>query len=628
MVTINPQPIASVVNDDPSQLRLAASILARDGYEVLACLSAEEALRRLSQRGRADVIITDLYMPGIDGWRLCRLLRSSAYKAFNAIPILVVSATFSGADAEELTAQLGADGFLSAPYEARVLRQMVRDLLGNGKPKSPTHVLVVEPDPAEAEVLMNTFSSQGYAAARAADGAEAERRLRASRPQLVILNYDLPDMSGSRLLRAIKEPAATTVTIVLTTDTSAERVAELLRLGADNYAPKPVLPEYLLHLYETASRQRALLRVEELLELRTRRLRDSEERYRNLFENAGDGIMTYTLDGVVIGVNRELEALARASRNDLVGKSYGRLMTSASLADAAALQEQARAKKATSWIYETGLVHPDGAVVPVEAHCRFLAGRDAQPSIIMAKYRDITAKKNLDRQRAEFTAMLAHDIRNPVGLILGCTELLLNDAAPPLDAATIRKCHQRIRDHARVLESLVSNYLDVSRIEAGQLQLSKQRLDLSRTLNRIVGRYQCEAEPRAIRLEFSQADPTLVEGDALALERVFANLLHNALKFTPDGGAISVSLERCSAHAAVSVRDSGPGIDPQKLPALFQKFNRIEITERQGGLGLGLFIVRELVVAHGGRVEVESVLGQGSCFSVILPLARTEPKGT
>ena len=85
---MNLKPIALVVNDDPFQLRLTTSILTRDGYEVLSCLDAEEGLTQLSQRG-ADVIITDLYMPGIDGWRLCRLLRSSAYKAFNTIPILV-----------------------------------------------------------------------------------------------------------------------------------------------------------------------------------------------------------------------------------------------------------------------------------------------------------------------------------------------------------------------------------------------------------------------------------------------------------------------------------------------------------------------------------------------------------
>ena len=111
----------------------------------------------------------------------------------------------------------------------------------------------------EAELLTNVFGQHGYTATRAADGAEALRRMRADRPQLVILNYDLPDMPGKALLQSIKEPAGTTVTIVLTTDTSAAHALELLRLGADNYAPKPVLPEYLLHLCETATRQRALV---------------------------------------------------------------------------------------------------------------------------------------------------------------------------------------------------------------------------------------------------------------------------------------------------------------------------------------------------------------------------------
>ena len=621
---MNPKPVALVVNDDPSQLHLAASILTRDEFHVICCAGAEQALDALSGGASVDVIITDLYMPGIDGWRLCRLLRSAAYQASNLTPILVVSATFSGADAAEITAQLGADGFLSAPYDPRVFRKLVRDLLGNTKPKSPTNVLVVEPDPTQAEILSAAFTANGYAVTLAADGAGALRQHRRNRPQIVILDYDLPDMSGDQLLEAIREPAATAVVIVITNDTSAARALGLIRRGADNYVPKPVLAEYLLHLCETASRQRALLRVEELLELRTRRLRHSEERYRNLFENAGDGIITYTLDGIVIAVNRELEALARASRDDLVGQSYARLMTSASFADAAALQEQARAKKTASWIYEVQLACPDGAVVPVEAHCRFLPGRDGQPSMIMAMYRDITAKKHLDRQRAEFTAMLAHDMRNPVGLILGCTELLMNDADPPLDAATVQKCHQRIRDDARVLESLVSNYLDVSRIEAGHLHLSKQKVDLAEVLRRLVERFECDAQPRSIALELSVQGVVEIDGDPLALERVFSNLLHNALKFTSDGGAVQVSLERGARAAVAHIRDNGPGIDPAKLEAVFQKYHRVEITERQQGLGLGLYIVRELVTAHGGHVEVQSVLGSGSCFSVFLPFAAQE----
>ena len=108
-------PTVLVVNDDPVQLRLTAAALGRDGFDVWSCADAEQALRGLEDGRKVDIVVTDLYMPGIDGWRLCRLLRSAAFARFNDTPILVVSSIFSGSDAEQLTAQLGADGFLAAP---------------------------------------------------------------------------------------------------------------------------------------------------------------------------------------------------------------------------------------------------------------------------------------------------------------------------------------------------------------------------------------------------------------------------------------------------------------------------------------------------------------------------------
>lgn len=614
---MNLKPIALVVNDDPFQLRLTASILTRDGYEVLSCLDAEEALTQLSQRG-ADVIVTDLYMPGIDGWRLCRLLRSSAYKAFNTIPILVVSATFSGADAEEITAQLGADAFLSAPYEPRVLRQMVRDVLGNGKNQSATRVLVVEPDAAEAELLTNIFGQHGYRATYVINGADALRQWRTDQPHLVILNYDLPDIPGTALLQAIKGPGRTSVAIVLTTDTSPGHALELLRLGADNYAPKPVVPEYLLHLCETAMRQRALFRVEELLEMRTAKLRDSEERYRNLFENAAIGLVTYALDGTVIAVNQNFEVLSQRPRDSLVGKSQRHYLTADGYTDAAREQERARAGKQPAWTHELELLRPDGSKLAVEARCSFLRGRNDEAGLIMAMYRDLTVEKALQQQRAEFSAMLAHDIRNPVGLISNCISLLVDEeheAEPEL----VKRCHLRIMDDARLLQSLVTNYLDISIIEAGQLNVNRRPIDLSELLRNLVQRFSSESAQRSIALNLDARDCPGLIGDVLLLERVFGNLLQNALKFTPNGGRIDVVTEPRSDDAVVSICDSGPGIEPEKLPSLFQKFHRLENSENREGLGLGLYIVKELVQAHGGRVEVESTPGEGSCFSVFLP---------
>lgn len=616
---------AMIVNDDPTQLKLATRILERDGFTVLSCLGAEQALHLLSQRDAVDIVVTDLHMPGIDGWRFCRLLRSRAFAACNGIPILVVSAIFSGADTEEMTAQLGADGFLAAPYEPVMLCRVVRGLIGNDKPVNLNSVLMVEPEDGLAEKLTATFQANGYAITRARDGAAAMAFFKRQPRQIVLLDYDHSPTEMARLIDTIKQPGTPSVVIVMTADGSPELALDLIRKGADNYILKPVALDHLLKLCETAARQRALLRVQELLELRTLRLRASEERYRSLFENAGDGIATYSTKGVLISLNRTLEKLLEIGRDRLVGEPFGELLTVKSLTDSQAAQEQARLNRDSFWIYEMALKRSDGRLVPVEARCRYLRSKGAEPSMVMAMYRDLTAVKKLERQRAEFNAMLAHDIRNPVGLIRGYTELL-TDGGPAFEAAKMRQCHERIRDAADVIASLVNNYLDVSRIEAGQLELSKQPVDMAALLRRVADRFAGAAQARSIRFEFSApdsapADSPVTEGDSLALDRVFANLLNNAFKFTPDGGAISLTLVCRGADGVVSIRDTGPGIDPKKLPSLFEKFTRIELTERQEGLGLGLFIVRELVAAHRGRVEAASVVGEGSCFSVYLPLA-------
>ena len=303
--------------------------------------------------------------------------------------------------------------------------------------------------------------------------------------------------------------------------------------------------------------------------------------------------------------------------------SSASLIESISRADAytAAAQEQERARteKQPAWTQELQLIRPDGSTLAVEARCCFLRGPDQEPGLIMAMYRDLTVEKALQRQRAEFSAMLAHDIRNPVGLISNCISLLVDpehEAEPEL----VKRCHLRIMDDARLLQSLVTNYLDISIIEAGQLNLNRRPIDLSELLRNLVQRFSRESAERSILLNLDARDCPGLTGDVLLLERIFGNLLQNALKFTPNGGRIDVTAELRGGDAVVSIRDSGPGIEPEKLPSLFQKFHRLENTEKHEGLGLGLYIVKELVEAHGGRVEVESVPGEGSCFSVLLPL--------
>lgn len=231
--------------------------------------------------------------------------------------------------------------------------------------------------------------------------------------------------------------------------------------------------------------------------------------------------------------------------------------------------------------------------------------------------------KALEQQRSEFLALLTHDIKNPLTVILGHADLLLEEAKEQgVEDKEREDSLLWMKSSALTVLSLVENYLDLSRLEEGQRTLAQVPVRLNELLGRVRQQYKAEAQQRRIALELDlQKELPVIAGDSLALERVFANLISNALKFTPAGGIITISSASHQGEAVTTVADNGPGIAPEELPFIFDKYRRTASAGQRKGTGLGLFIVKTLVEAHSGRVEVQSALGQGTCFSVFLPIA-------
>jgi signal transduction histidine kinase len=202
-------------------------------------------------------------------------------------------------------------------------------------------------------------------------------------------------------------------------------------------------------------------------------------------------------------------------------------------------------------------------------------------------------------------------------VILGYAEMLTDPE--PLPDQIPHDILIRIRESGETINALVSNFLDLSRIEAGRLTLDPRPFDLPTMLSHAVERYGSTARRKGVQLALETEPLPPLNADEAQLHRVVANLLGNAIKYTASGGRVTIHTTRENGCVAVAFRDTGRGIPADEIPHLFEKYRRVREAKRTEGTGLGLFIAKTIVEAHGGDIRVESTPGVGSTFTVLLP---------
>jgi len=239
-----------------------------------------------------------------------------------------------------------------------------------------------------------------------------------------------------------------------------------------------------------------------------------------------------------------------------------------------------------------------------------------------ATFRDTTAQRDLEEQHDDVLRAVSHDLRNPLAAVQGQAELLLRT----IDQTCGVHCRERssveaILTSARRMNAMIQDLVDSARSEAGQLKLNRKAVALRPFVLDLKQRLAPALETGRVRVEApEELPPALADPDRL--ERILTNLLSNALKYSTPGTEVTVTIRQQGNEIVTSVRDQGPGISPADLPNLFQRYRRAVAPQApQEGLGLGLYITRKLVEAHGGRIWVESELGVGSTFSFTLPVA-------
>lgn len=237
------------------------------------------------------------------------------------------------------------------------------------------------------------------------------------------------------------------------------------------------------------------------------------------------------------------------------------------------------------------------------------------------------ASESANKIKDEFLATISHELRTPLNAILGWTSLLRSRVLP---AEAAERAIETVERNARAQAQLIDDLLDISRIISGKLRLEVTKVNLDRLIHAAVEAVRPAAEAKGIQMQtLIDPDAGPVSGDAGRLQQVFWNLLSNSVKFTPKNGRVQVRLERVNSHLEISVADNGNGIQPEFIPHVFDRFRQADqaTTRIQGGLGLGLSIVRQIVEMHGGTVSVASEgLGKGSTFTVLLPRLPAIPR--
>jgi PAS domain S-box-containing protein len=397
--------------------------------------------------------------------------------------------------------------------------------------------------------------------------------------------------------------------------------SQSVRFSADerqilaNFADYAAIAVHNARLYETAVTERRRLDA--------------------LLESSADGIMVLKSDLTIERINRALVTLTGWSAEEAVGRSYEDIIIWAKRESKRTLLEAVEEgwpfNESRPLYVEGELRRRNGSVVSVGITYapliprmgKFLPGGKAPQSYgyVIATVRDITRYREADTLKDIFISVVSHELKTPVSIIKGYAETLLRPEARR-NPALMEEMLTAITDEADRLTQLMDDLLDASQLQAGGLPFNEaEEVDLQEIARRVIDRYAHQTSNHHLTMEFPEDFP-IIQGDPQRLEQALDNLVANAIKYSPHGGEVRIQAEVKPAEVIIEVSDEGLGIPMDEQERIFERFYRVESPETRAvpGTGLGLYLTRAIIQAHGGRCWVQSTPNEGSTFYMVLPL--------
>ncbi len=626
-----------VADDSADNRTLMARYMQSEGYGFITAINGVEALEKIRAE-MPDLILLDVNMPEKDGFAVLGELRADP--AIEHIPVIIFTAArLNPSDLQE-GFSLGADDYITKPFDRRELFARIRSKLrvkeAEDVIRRRNRELSVLPEIGKelsarldindllSVVLRRSIETLGAFAGHTlifdAKGIALQKTFYASNAPSVE-GEPFPCLDDS-ILSQIQETRQGLIIGDIRKNSSWPALAgDLTRsvmispmLGRSDLLGLLILAheepdyfklEHLILLQAIASQAAIAIENAQLYSS----VAKEQQRLTAVLQSAADAILMFEADGSLSLLNPAAEKLftdyeAKLGQPLVHGGGYDSFIE---LLDETLANRKSKTGE-LSW--------PDQRVFTA----LFTPIKEAGCVVLL---HDVSHFKALDRVKNEFISTATHDLKNPIGVIAGFSDLLVK--VGPLNDTQLGFVGH-IHAAAENMNELVQNLLELAKIDMG-MELKQETLDMNAFVSDIVDEFQLQAEAKKQKLLLEKtASQSAIRGDALQLKQVMRNLVGNAIKYTPAGGSIKLDVETHEGAVVLHVKDTGYGIPAEDLPFIFDRFYRArndDVKDIEGN-GLGLAIVKSIIEKHGGQVSVESEVGKGSCFTCTLPVMQPE----
>ncbi len=483
-------------------------------------------------------------------------------------------------------------------------------------------ILVVDDELGIREGCKRALVTEGYAVDLAEDGTVGLQKVLTNAYDLILMDLMMPGIGGLDLIRKVHDIDPEIIVVVITGYATIETAVESTKRGAYDYLPKPFAPETLAVLVRRGLEKRELrLEAQRLHHEREQRLLElagEKSGLRTIIDCMADGVLVTNLEHRLVLWNASAVKMLRLDGTDEPGQTLAHYVKNTAIID---ILQKILASKGDALSMISQEIRLDDPNLVLMA--QMAPVHDEQGTLLGAVtvLRDITKLKEIEKIKSQFVSTVAHELRSPLAAIEGWLEIVISGAGGG-DEQQKQAWLVRAKERAHSLLALVNDLLEINKIAAGKVAQKMESVQVADVIRRTVDFLKPDADRKAVSfiVQLSDSLPP-VQADVQDMEKLFTNLISNAIKYNVDNGSVTIETTVDANTVGFHVKDTGIGMSQEDLPRIFDDFFRIEDkrTSKISGTGLGLTIAKKITDSHFGHIEVKSQPDKGSTFSVYFP---------